>query len=127
MARFLNQFPMRWLAVAFSLLAIPAWGFPTTSIKDEFALTVWETEDNLPNNDVHSPSPMASIRDTRALARAVAMASPCEELLRLMLESESKPTAITVNRISSESVTTNAKPFFGYTYPIGLLRRFTVL
>lgn len=29
-------------------------GFPATAIEEDFALTVWETEDDLPNNDVHS-------------------------------------------------------------------------
>ena len=63
--------------------------------------------------------------DTRALARAVAMASPCEEALRLMLESDSKPTAMTVNRIIKASVTTNAKPFFRSNVPRGSRGRAT--
>ena len=55
-------------------------------------------------------SPIANISAKRALARAAAMAFPWPEDRKLMLDSVSKPTAITVNKIISESVTTRAKP-----------------
>jgi signal transduction histidine kinase/ligand-binding sensor domain-containing protein len=54
MMHFTNQFLRSWLAVVFPLLLMSAQGFPATLIEQEFALTVWETEDDLPNNDVHS-------------------------------------------------------------------------
>ena len=55
-------------------------------------------------------SPMARARARRALARAVAWAWEWVELRKDMLESVSSPTAITVSRISSESVMISAKP-----------------
>ena len=54
MKHLFHHFSMLWLVAACPLLAPPARGFPATSIEQEFALTVWETEDGLPNNDVHS-------------------------------------------------------------------------
>jgi len=53
---------------------------------------------------------MASMSATRALARAVAMASPWDEVRKLMLASESRPTAMTVSKIINERVTIKAKP-----------------
>lgn len=46
-----------WLVcVVFAAGIFVPWadGFPATAIEEDFALTVWETEDDLPNNDVHS-------------------------------------------------------------------------
>jgi hypothetical protein len=48
----------------------------------------------------------------RALARACAIASPWLEARNEMLDIVSKPTAMIVNRIINESVTTKAKPGF---------------
>lgn len=56
-------------------------------------------------------SPMANMRASRALARAFAPANPRSELLSDIVDRLSKPTAITVSRISRLSVTTRAKPF----------------
>jgi hypothetical protein len=46
----------------------------------------------------------------RALALAVAIEPPCVEARREMLDSDRSPTAITVSKIISDSVTTNANP-----------------
>ena len=54
---------------------------------------------------------MASMIAIRAFANARACASLLAEDRRLIALSESKPTAITVSKIISESVTTSAKPF----------------
>ncbi|MBC7927870.1 MAG: hypothetical protein H7039_19665 [Bryobacteraceae bacterium] len=56
-------------------------------------------------------SPTASIRASRAFARAICMASPCAELRREILERVNRPTAITVSRIMRDKVTISAKPF----------------
>ena len=53
---------------------------------------------------------MASINARRALACAIAMALPCADARSEMLESDSSPTAMTVNKIINESVMTSAKP-----------------
>ena len=55
-------------------------------------------------------SPMASISASRALLRAVAISCPWLDARNEMLDKVSKPTAMTVSRIISESVITKAKP-----------------
>ncbi|WP_345714455.1 hypothetical protein [Luteolibacter yonseiensis] len=55
-------------------------------------------------------SPIASINASFALARAMAIASPCPVDLSEMLESDSNPTAVTVSRIIMVKVTMRAKP-----------------
>ena len=55
---------------------------------------------------------MASIRASRALFCAVAIASPWAAARKEIEANDSNPTAMTVSRISSESVTTKAKPCF---------------
>jgi len=59
---------------------------------------------------VFCKSPSASISANRALARASPCAIVCELLRNEMAERLSNPTAITVNRIISASVTTKANP-----------------
>ncbi len=54
--------------------------------------------------------PIASIRASRAFARASDMAKPCDDARSETAESDSKPTAITVSNTISEMVTTSAKP-----------------
>lgn len=52
--RLLNDGKVLLSAALVFLTTISARGFPVTAIERDFALTVWETEDGLPNNDVHS-------------------------------------------------------------------------
>lgn len=54
MMHFPYRSPVLCLAAAFALLVMPAAGLPAAAIENEFALTAWETEDDLPNNDVPS-------------------------------------------------------------------------
>jgi hypothetical protein len=54
---------------------------------------------------------MARMTAKRALAAARACASPLADERRLIALNESKPTAMTVSKIISESVTISAKPF----------------
>lgn len=55
-------------------------------------------------------SPNASIMASRALARATVADEDCAVDLKAMLESDSKPTAITVSRTMRSNVTIRAKP-----------------
>ena len=66
---------------------------------------------------------MASMTAMRAFAVARARASPVAEERRLIALSESKPTAMTVSKIISESVTTRANPS-GYATRVGLRETF---
>ena len=65
-------------------------------------------------------SPIASMRANRALAWASVWAIDCEELRSVTAEIVSKPTAITVSRIISDSVTTKAKPGLGRRMRLGI-------
>ena len=53
---------------------------------------------------------MANMSARRAFDCATALACPWVDARSEMLDNDSKPTAMTVSRIISESVTTRAKP-----------------